>query len=354
MNETYNYNSEFEDPVDDELFDDPVESPVDEFTEESEKIGGHEPIKDDRTNMVQNPEDIVQLSHEKKINECAIHHEQGQPDVCSPNEVVQIMAKFVETKESPEKRSTNQRFRAAVNKIITSRKVINAAKELLNCNSEACVLHNAEFREFAKHAGFQGSLDAIIQEFFKPEGPARNFGLLSNINIDEVLNQLEKKFPTFYHIPYQMRDFEKYQTELATVNLAEQFKSGKRFFSVVLNTDYTVGPGIHWFCLFGEYKPETKKVIIEYFNSSGESPLPEVQAWIHKTENRLKYEMNVDVDIKYTTGIRFQSDEHSCGVYCIMYIWLRLEGKDFKWFTAANVGDKMMHGARGILFRSNT
>ncbi len=346
-----------EDPLEDSL-EDPLES------EPTVKFGGASDtaikIIDDTKNEVKTSDDLVRLAKEKIPNECAIHHEKGQPNVCSPAHVVEVVAKFVNAKQGEAKQSNieqsksvsqNKRFKDAVNKVITSQKVIKSAKELLNCNSESCVLNNSEFRDFAKQAGFKESLDAVIAEFFKPDGPAADFGLLNNINIDNVLKQLEKKFPTFYHIPYQMRDFDKYNTELATIDLAKVFQSGKRSFGVVLNTDYTVGPGIHWFCLFGEYYPEEKRVTIEYFNSSGESPLPEVQAWIHKTENWLKHQMGVEVDIKYSTGIRLQNDDHSCGVYCLMYIWLRLEGKDFKWFTASNIQDKLMHNARGVLFR---
>ena len=217
-------------------------------------------------------------------------------------------------------------------------------KERMNCKSESCILKSKEFREFAKVSG----IDELLNEFFKPSGPSQDFGLLSNVNIDGVLDQLEKQFKGFLHIPYQMRDFDTIGTELARVDLAAQFKNGKTSFGVVLNTDWSSGRGIHWYCIFGHIV--NKNVIIEYFNSSGLEPLPETQAWIQKTKHYLT--MNgLPTEVKYSTGIQFQNDDHSCGVYCLMYIWLRLEGVPHSWFTADNFDDSFMHKARKILFR---
>jgi hypothetical protein len=181
-----------------------------------------------------------------------------------------------------------------------------------------------------------------------------DFGLLSNFNIDDVLDQLEKKFASrkFLHIPFQMRDFEKIGTQLATVDLADQFKKGKKTFGVVLNTDFSSGNGIHWFCLFGEHYGN--KVVLEYFNSSGKPPLPEVQAWLQKTKHYLTKTLKVPVDIHYSTGIYYQHDDHSCGVYCLCYIWCRLEGIPPAWFKSENFNDTLMHKARKNLFRWET
>jgi hypothetical protein len=257
-------------------------------------------------------------------SECAFTKKQDV--VCSPKHVVKEMAKFLDVKHDD------------------SVKIVNTMKERMNCKSESCILKSKEFREFAKVSG----IDELLNEFFKPSGPSQNFGLLSNVNIDGVLDQLEKQFKGFLHIPFQMRDFATVGSELARVDLAAQFKDGKTSFGVVLNTDWSSGRGIHWYCIFGYIV--NKNVIIEYFNSSGLEPLPETQAWIQKTKHHLT--MNgFPTEVKYSTGIQFQNDDHSCGVYCLMYIWLRLEGVPHSWFTADNFDDSFMHKARKILFR---
>lgn len=264
-----------------------------------------------------------------KPSECNFTKEQGP--VCSPKHVVNKMADFVAEKTG--------------SKPADPVKAVKNIKEMMNCNSESCVLKHPEFIKFAKLT----NVNNILEEFFKPNGPATHFGLLSNFNIDDVLDQLQEKFPGFLHIPFQMRDFEKVGSELATIDLAEKFRTGTKSFGVVLNTDWSDGKGIHWYCLFGEKK--SNKIIIEYFNSSGREPLVETQAWLQKQKHYLQKTLGIPVEIKYSTGISFQSDEHSCGVYCLMYLWLRLEGVPNNWFRADNFNDAFMHRARRVLFR---
>jgi hypothetical protein len=269
----------------------------------------------------------------EKPSECAF--DKDQKAVCSPRTVVNKMVEFVKAKKGE-----------VPGEVIENPvKLISSMKEMMNCNSESCVIKHPEFIQFARIS----NVDKLLDEFFKPSGPATNFGLLNNFNIDEVLDQFEAKFPGFYHIPFQMRDFEKIGSELANVNLADKFKKNVNQFGVVLNTDYSHGRGIHWYCVMGE-KLENK-VVLEYFNSSGKEPLPETQAWLHKTKHFLTRELNYMVEVKYSTGISFQNDEHSCGVYCLMYIWLRLEGTPREWFKSDNFNDEFMHKARKVLFR---
>ena len=374
--------------------------------------------------------------------------------------------------------------------------IVDKVKNLFNCESESCIFKQKDFMNFAKLDNY------ILEKLFKPSGPANNYALLSNFNIDGVLDDLTKRFPErkFYHIPFQMRDFEKVGSELAEVDLFDLFESGTKTFGVVLNTDWSSGGGIHWFCIFGEHYGD--KIVIEYFNSSGKQPLPEVQAWLHKTKhyldmkynkkingggkknmkkekssnsssnevstsnsnsvNKTKTSSNSDTiysnnvmvetdlsddgilvfnkiyggysklkksnsvddhkfrkssgsieieireinedDILGSSNIRnrinnfspgqlkkggndfvaaatplisaqtttlvspsaltvpttqiykcmsesYQNDNHSCGVYCLAYIWLRLEGIPYNWFTRYNFNDEMMHKLRKNLFR---
>lgn len=265
-------------------------------------------------------------------DECAFTKDNKDP-VCSPRHIVKKMEEFAKSKG----KNTNG----------DPVKTVTTMKELLNCRSESCILKRKDFVAFAKVANFEDILD----RFFKPDGPSHNFNLLSNFNIDDVLDQFETRFASrsFLHIPFQMRDFEKVGTQLATIDLAEKFKSGIKTFGVVLNTDVSTGRGIHWFCLFGEDIGD--KIILEYFNSSGKPPLAEVQAWLQKTKHYLNKQLNKPVDIHYSTGIQFQDDDHSCGVYCLCYIWLRLEQVPPNWFSRENFNDSLMHKARKNLFR---
>jgi hypothetical protein len=225
--------------------------------------------------------------------------------------------------------------------------VVDTMKNMLDCNSESCIFKKPEFVEFAH----LNNLEDLLKDIFKPEGPATNFGLLSNFNIDDVLDQLTVKFKDrkFLHIPFQMRDFEKTGTMAATIDLPNMLKARYKTFGVVFNTDYSSGKGIHWFCVFGERFDD--HVSLEYFNSSGKEPLPEIQVWLSKKANELEKELSIPVKLYYSTGISFQNDDVSCGLYAVCYIWLRLENVPPNWFNKDNFNDSMMHKVRMNLFR---
>ena len=225
-------------------------------------------------------------------------------------------------------------------------KIVEQLGKKLNCDKESCILAKKEFKEYAGDQLVKNNL-----KNFKPEGPAKTFDLLSNFNIDDVMSQWDQKFGgNFLHIEFQMRDFEKVRTRLATINLAREIRSGKKTFGVVLNTDYSVGPGIHWFCLFGDFR-DPKQYTLEFFNSSGNLPLPEVQAWLHKTKAVLEKETNVDTKIIIVTRMEHQKDEHSCGPYSLFYIWCRLHGIPYQFFGNNRIPDELMHEYRKHLFR---
>lgn len=265
-----------------------------------------------------------------KVNEC--HFTKDTSEVCAVP-YVDKMKEFIKTKgkKVPEK----------------PKQVIDEMKKMLDCNSESCIFRRQDFVEFAKIA----NIESILNKFFKPQGPSTNFNLLSNFNIDDVLDQFEKKFVDrkFLHIPFQMRDFERVGTELATVDLAKKFQEGYKTFGVVLNTDWHRNQGIHWYCIFGENYGN--KISIEYFNSSGKPPLPETEVWLQKTKHHLEKSLKIPVELVYFTGIEFQNDDHSCGVYSIAYIWLRLEKVPPSWFRVDNFNDAAMHDLRKNIFR---
>jgi len=223
---------------------------------------------------------------------------------------------------------------------------LSLLKKTTNCDTEVCVLNHTSVKNVVQ----SDKIKNIITDYFKPTGPSSGSAFLSNFNIDETLSQFEKTYKnrSFLHIPFQMRDFERIKSNLATIDIVDEFKSGIKTFGCVLNTDVSTGGGIHWFCLFGERIGNN--VQLEYFNSSGREPLQEVSAWLFKTKHYLD-SAGYKTDIKYTTGKQFQKNNHACGVYSICYIWLRLENVKQEWFMKTNeFNDYIMSIARKSLF----
>lgn len=237
----------------------------------------------------------------------------------------------------------------------------------------------------------------------KPPGPFDSNEWFSNINIDSILEQFEDLFKDkhFLHVYFHMRDYKKANTDtdekknLNILKFSEYYEKGIRCFGVVFNTDVSSGSGEHWFSIFGDFSqiPFT----IEHFNSSGDTPLPEIYElmcdikhemikYLHDkniTSNK-KIQKNINTDETFSeyyenkdyepsneiickksddkiniikcinvTEIVNQSDNHSCGSYSLFYILCRLCGISYKIFEKNKIGDKLMHEFRRNIFSHN-
>jgi hypothetical protein len=270
----------------------------------------------------------------KQTKECA-YHINANNGSCLDDNILSKISKF-----------------AQINKNIKETdpaNIINKLKNIYNCSTEVCVLNNSEVQDLLGESVIKMQLD----NRFKPEGPYNSTDWFSNNNIDNVLTQIEKKYKSkkFLHIFFQMRDFEKHNSELANVDFVKKYKEGVRCFGVVFNTDYSSGTGQHWFAVFGDFSKEP--FTLEYFNSSGDDPLPEITAWLKKTKHALNKQLNKTVNDVVVTKLINQEDRHSCGSYSIFYIISRLEGVSYKYFNKNKIGDDLMHEFRKNLFRHN-
>ncbi len=264
------------------------------------------------------------------VSECAFHV--GDTKVCSGGEMIDAMHQFL------------TEIGTAVPK--KPEVVVETMKKKTNCDSELCLYSVSPFVEKI------GSVMAIEakKELFKPDGPQKSNDLLSNYNIDEVLDQFSKKFAGFVHIPFQMRDFAEKQTELATINLAAEYRKGMKTFGCVLNTDWSNGKGIHWYCIFGDFTSEP--FTLEYYNTSGNYALPQTKKWLSDTKFALTRDLGKPVNEVQVLNRAIQKNDVDCGVYCLHYIWSRLEGYPYTAFSdpATAPNDDLMKQARLHLF----
>jgi hypothetical protein len=244
----------------------------------------------------------------------------------------------------------------AVGSVKTNDKdIMDDAKSKLKCNSYSCVLDKVRRKEnrLANKGLTNEQISAINNELilqFKPKGPWNNDGLLNNMHIDIILSQLHEAYKTYYHIGYQMIDFfdTPQGSEFANLNLANIIKKGFNTFGVVLNTDVSTGGGEHWFCLFGDFRGQ--KWTLEYFNSSGNNPREPVMKWMVQQKMNIEEIFKRDVEIIKVLNYELQKDNHSCGVYCVMYQIYRVTGKSVE-TVLSKFDDNFMVRARAYLFR---
>lgn len=234
-------------------------------------------------------------------------------------------------------------------------KIVELIKSDLGVDSEAGIW---EHKKFKAHVGNTKS-NHVINHYYKPQGPSHSTALLNNFNIDAILEQwsvhADKLFGCkFYHMIFQMIDFAKKKTELDIIDLYDLIKNKYDCMGVVLNTDISTGGGKHWFCLFCDFKhtgTEDDPYTLEYFNSSGNSPMTEVEVWLQKTKHNLLKKHNCHAVIVRSASKRLQHSQTECGVWSLMYIKSRLQNFDTKWFYTTKADDNDMILLRKHLFR---
>jgi hypothetical protein len=230
-----------------------------------------------------------------------------------------------------------------------------ALEEILNVDTEAGIWEHPQFRKFV---GAQLA-DHVLNERYKQPGPADSTALLDNNNIDDTLGQWSKYSgklfgKKFLHLPFQMIDFRKTRSELSYLDLEDLINKKYDSFGVVLNTDVSSGKGKHWFCLYGDLKHMGTKedpYRLEYFNSSGNPPLDEVAMWLEQSCHDL-LKKGIHCEIVRSVPRRLQNSQTECGMWSLLYIRSRLEGKPPSWFYTCKTNDRDMIAYRKKVFRS--
>lgn len=220
--------------------------------------------------------------------------------------------------------------------------LLTAMKTLLNVETESGILSHPKFEKYIGRRQAETEKNNRLL----PYGPKDNTGLLDNFNIDETLDQFAVLYPEFLHINFQMIDFEKMNTELAKFHPGKM--GSKTKMGSVLNTDVSSGYGKHWFCIFFDLNMRT----LEYFNSSGNPPHPLVHKWLVKTLKQL-HDIGKPCKLIRAAPYQLQYDNHSCGVYCLAYMYYRLQGKKPNWFAESGINDRDMVEFRKVLFRKH-
>ena len=192
-----------------------------------------------------------------------------------------------------------------------------------------------------------------LTENFKRLGPT-DTSLLSNYDIDGTLQQWQNTlFKDFFAYDFNMADYQQINGSLATVSVPELYKRGIRTIGCIINTDVSTGRGKHWMALFGDFRSESPKFTIEFFNSSGNAPESHWKLWLHNTKNAMD-------DIAKSAGKQckcvvvsrkcHQKSQTKCGVYSLYYIWSRLKGVPYTQFSNIRITDELMFEFRQHLF----
>lgn len=309
----------------------------------------------------------------------------GEP--CSSRRVVAAIEEFV-VASAPESAASGD---SGASSESTSRplpkggddgaKAVRTAAKVLGCTSESCIVTHPKFRSFVREEGaglaeVGGTriLDLELDRRFKTEGPRDSTQLLSNFNIDGVLQKWAAAHPKFFNFSFNMMDFEARGGSLARTDVAGILEGSEPqnlgamggvvrrpcdTFGCVLNTDVSSGRGKHWVAVFGDCRGENEWSV-EYFNSAGNPPPPPVTRWLENSAARLA-EFRAGHPRTYGTGavvpvpltdMRHQDSQTECGLYALYYIRRRLEGAPYTEFRDARIPDEAMVEFRKHVFRA--
>jgi len=222
---------------------------------------------------------------------------------------------------------------------------LEKVKDALGVTAESEIYKHPDVVKKIGHA----QASAVLQNNFNPPGPYNNNAWLSNVHLDSKQEQYAKHSKELFgkkytYCPFQMIDFATTGGELTSIDIVSVSKKYDCF-GVIFNTDYSSGRGIHWFCVYCDFNCDP--ISIEYFNSSGGPPKPQVSDWMHKAKTQLLLS-NREAQIIIIPKRQLQYSNSECGVWSLMYIQSRLEGKPPSYFEDNYALDSDM-----LIFRSN-
>jgi len=202
-----------------------------------------------------------------------------------------------------------------------------------HCKNEICLI-NQKFID----ANFKKEL----YKYFLPIGPANTNEWLSNFDIENVMNQLEKNYDDYKFIgvfPINFDKYREYEFSKKSMDFLQIIKKTK--WSFIINLDRVGGSGTHWVALY----IDTVKHNIFYYDSVGKPPKKDTVELASKIENVLKTKYNT-----FYNSIQHQHGNSECGVFSLHFTQKILEDDDFNTFCLSKINDKTMTNYRKKYF----
>ena len=248
-------------------------------------------------------------------------------------------------------------------------------KEKFGCKDQICWLNQS----FVKKMN-----NKDLQKFtFRPVGPKRKLDWLSTTNINDVIDQYEKKYKNFIFlgaVPYDFQELRQLEmgeidfNKLINGDMNEEHNKNEKIsqFGMVINLDPHDKPGSHWVALYTNFD----KNQIYFFDSFGKKPKNKIKKFINKIAKFIyqrKYNKNLPInkllkdlkggnsskeinninefDIRYN-NIQHQVENTECGVYSINFIVRLVGGETFDEITNNILKDDFMNNCRNTYFRN--
>jgi hypothetical protein len=193
-------------------------------------------------------------------------------------------------------------------------------------------------------------IDDDIKNAVKPLNPDtvnnKKNTWLSTLDINNVMEQYEKKNKDFMFIGAVPINFDQIYKDVCNFNLQRIIKT-KKCIGIIFNHDPSYKSGSHWVSLFIDFR--NKNPEINFFDSVGSKPPKEVWTLIRRLYDQSK-KINDKCKVHINT-INHQLKNSECGVYSLYFIISQLNGITFKEIVHDIIRDEDMYNNRKKYFR---
>jgi hypothetical protein len=190
--------------------------------------------------------------------------------------------------------------------------------------------------------------EEFIRYTHRPKSPQGRFEWLSTFNINDAMEQYEKKHNDFKFFGAVPMDFaELSDLEISSADYASYYNNGIRKLGVIFNLDNHDQSGSHWVAMY----TDLDKGNIFYFDSFGIKPEPRVRTLMRK-QARFLESMGKQLDairVDYNKK-QHQKENSECGVYSMNFLIRMARGDDFDKLCNNPVSDKRINKCRFVYF----
>jgi hypothetical protein len=184
---------------------------------------------------------------------------------------------------------------------------------------------------------------------FRPEGPNGKFEWLNTLNINDVMEQYEVKYPDFKFLGAVPIDFDDLKVlGLRDFDFKKTLDEGKKQFGIIFNLDEHYKSGSHWVGMYAHI-PEGK---IYFFDSYGIRPETRIRKFMRRIAKFCQTELNIKDPIADYSKTRHQYMNSECGTYSINFILRMLKGETFDQIQLKKIPDKTINKCRSVYFKN--
>lgn len=231
------------------------------------------------------------------------------------------------------------------------------------CKDQLCWLKQKFVKELKN--------EDLFNNTFRPIGPEGKFEWLNTTQINDVMNQYEKKYNDFKFFGAVPIDFDELPfLGIKDIDFDELYKNNKKKIGFVFNLDEHWKNGSHWVALYSDLENSQ----VYFFDSYGKRPekrirnlVKRISRWCHGQHNckevcsvtdnsesymRRDYKNKVEdnINVEYNRN-RHQYKNSECGVYSLNFILRLLNGHSYEDITNNKVLDDEINECRDVYFR---